>query len=263
MNEKEILALSIKDLLTRQMLKFSLMPFLISMVVLYIIFFYFAGMSLDQLGTMSIESSQTSIVNGIPHTESTSTFLQGSSIIQFLMSHALTSWLASFFIYTIGGFFTLYISIFIATIILGFLTPYILKELQKRHYPDIEMIGYSNIFESLFLVIKWAFIMMLLFFLLVPLYFIPLINIIAFNLPLYYFFHKMLTYDIASNICTREEDKKIRYFNGTNLKIKTALLYLLSLIPFIIFFGAIFYVIYLGNSYFNDLKKVRSEVNEL
>jgi hypothetical protein len=262
MNEKELLKRSLNDLFTPKMLKFSLAPFLISMVILYIIFFYFAGMGLEQLGTLNVQSTQTSLENGIPHTESMNASLEGSAIIQFLMSHALTSWIASFLVYTVGGFFTLYVSIFIAVLVIGFLTPYILKELQKRHYPTIEMIGYSNTLESVFLALKWAFVMLALFFLLIPLYFIPLINIIAFNLPLYYFFHKMITYDVASNITTREEDKQIKYFSGTNLKVKTIVLYLLSLIPFIVFFGSVFFVIYLGNSYFSEVLKLRNEKSE-
>ena len=257
MNEKNILLLSVKDFLTPKMLKYSILPFIITMVVMYILFFVVAGIGLDQLGTMDIQSTQTTMENGIPHTDSFSAQLQGSAIIQFLMSYTITSWIASFLVYAIGGFFVLYASIFIAVIILGFLTPMILKELQKRHYKDIEMIGFSNLFESIFLMFKWVLVMILLFFLLIPLYFIPLVNIIAFNLPLYYFFHKMINYDISSNICSRDEEKQIRFFNKNMLRVKTLLLYLISLIPFAIFFGAVFYVIYLGNTYFSEVKKLR------
>jgi len=257
MNEKNILLLSVKDFLTPKMLKYSILPFIITMVVMYVLFFVVAGIGLDQLGTMDIQSTQTTMENGIPHTDSFSAQLQGSDIIQFLMSYTITSWIASFLVYAIGGFFVLYASIFIAVIILGFLTPMILKELQKRHYNDIEMIGFSNLFESIFLMFKWVLVMILLFFLLIPLYFIPLVNIIAFNLPLYYFFHKMINYDISSNICSRDEEKQIRFFNKNMLRVKTLLLYLISLIPFAIFFGAVFYVIYLGHTYFNEVKKLR------
>ncbi len=259
MNNTNLLKLSIQDLFTAKMLKFSLLPFLISMVVMYIIFFALAGIGFDMLGTMQIESSQTTMQNGIPHTENISTMLEGSAIISFLMSYAVTSWIASFLLYAIGGFFTLYISIFVAVIVIGFLTPYVLKELQRRHYNDIEMIGHSNMAEAMFLVFKWAFTMLLLFFLLIPLYFIPLINIIAFNFPLYYFFHKMMTYDVASNITTREENKQIKYFSSNMLRTKTLALYLVSLVPFAVFFGAIFYIIYLGNSYFVEVRKLRNE----
>jgi len=256
--EKNILAISIKDFFTPKMLKYSVLPFVMSIIIIYILFFSLAGLGLEQLGSLDVQSTQTTIQNGVPHTESFSAQIEGLSIIQFLMSYTITSWIASFLVYAVGGFFMIYISIFIALIIIGFLTPLILKEIQKRHYQDIEIIGYSNILSAIFLMLKWAFIMIILFFLLIPLYFIPLVNIVAFNLPLYYFFHKMITYDIDSTICTKEEALQIKYFSKNKIRVKTLGLYLISLIPFSIFFGAIFYIIYLGHTYFMELRKIRN-----
>jgi len=258
-SENSVLSLSIKDLLTTKMLKYSILPFILSMIILYVVFFVMAGIGLDSLGSMSVESSQTTIVNGVPNTDSFQATLEGTALIQFLMSHAITSWIATFLVYTIGTFLTLYFSIFVALIIIGFLTPIILKELHIRHYSDVEMIGYSNIFESLYLVLKWILIMLLMFIVFIPLYFIPLVNIVAFNLPLYYFFHKMMNYDVSSNICTRDEAMKIKFFHATTLRLKTLALYLISLIPFVIFFATVFYVIYLGHSYFIETRKIRKE----
>ncbi|MBL0708956.1 MAG: EI24 domain-containing protein [Sulfurimonas sp.] len=252
---------SIKDLLTPKMLKFSLAPLILTLIIMYILFFIVAGIGVDQLeelGQVEVHSSQTTMQDGIPHTENIDTMLQGTAIVQFLMSYAITSWIATFLIYAVGSFAVLYISIFIAVIVVGFLTPLVLKELQHRHYRDVEIIGYSNIFESLFLVVKWALVMLLLFIVLIPFYFIPLVNVVAFNLPLYYFFHKMMIFDIASNICTREESKQIKFMNASSLRLKTLGLYLISLIPFIIFFGAIFYAIYLGHTYFLAVRKFRN-----
>jgi hypothetical protein len=259
MSQKNILLLSIEDFFTAKMLKYSLAPFIVTMIVMYVIFFYVAGMGVEHLGQMQIESSQTTIQNGIPHTESVSAILEGSAIIKFLMSYTITSWIASFLIYALGTFFVLYASIFVAVIVIGFLTPVVLKELQRRHYKDVEMIGYSNVASSMLLVVKWTFAMIGLFIVLIPFYFIPVLNIIAFNLPLYYFFNKMLTFDVSSNISTKEEFKKIMYMNKNTMRLKTLLLYLISLVPFAIFFGAIFYVIYLGNSYFLEVRKIRLE----
>lgn len=257
MNEKELFLQSIKDFLTPKMLKFSILPFLITLVVMYAFFFGLAGMGVEQLGIMHVESTQTTIQDGVPHTESLSTQLEGSSIIKFLMSYTLTSWLATFLIYTVGGFLTIYLSVFIAVIVIGFLTPFVLRELQTRHYQDVTMIGHSNLLMALFLALKWAAVMLFLFLLFIPLYFIPLLNIIAINIPLYYFFHKMLTYDVASTICTKEESRQIGYFSANKLRAKTAALYMLSLVPFAIFFTAIFFVIYLGHTYFAEVKKLR------
>ncbi|MEA1983761.1 MAG: EI24 domain-containing protein, partial [Campylobacterota bacterium] len=185
--------------------------------------------------------------------------LEGTALIQWLMSHAITSWIASFLVYTIGSFLTLYLSIFVALIIVGFLTPAILRELQYRHYQDVEMIGHSNIFESLFLMLKWLIVMILMFIVFIPLYFIPLVNIVAFNLPLYYFFHKVMTYDVSSTICSKDEAMKIKFFHATTLRLKTLGLYLLSIIPFVVFFASVFYIIYLGHSYFLETRKIREE----
>lgn len=256
MSEKEIILQSIKDFLTPKMLKYAILPFLISLIVMYIIFFIIAGIGIEQLGSIEVQSS--SIENGVVHTESLNATLENSSILKFLMSYTVTSWLATFLIYAIGGFLTIYLSIFLAVVIIGFLTPFILKELQQRHYRDLEMIGYSNIFHIVFSALKWTVGMLFLFILFIPLYFIPLLNIVAFNIPLYYFFHKMLILDISSNICTKEEEKKIAFFNSNKIMMKTATMYLLSLVPFTVFFGAVFFVIYLGHTYFLEVKKLRT-----
>jgi len=257
MSEQNILLLSIKDFLTPKMLKYALLPFVITIVLMYLIFFVIAGIGVDNLATLDLQSTQTTMQNGIPHTESIIAKLQGLDLIKYLTSFAITSWIATFLIYAIGGFLTIYVSIFIALIVIGFLTPLVMRELQRRHYNDVEMVGHSNILYSIFFLIKWSLTMLLLFIVLIPFYFIPLVNIVAFNLPLYYFFHKMLTFDISSNICTQEEDKQIRFFSKNSLRLKTLGLYLISLIPFAIFFGAIFYVIYLGNTYFAEVKRLR------
>jgi len=257
--EKNILSTSIRDLFSVKMIKYSLLPFIMSMLVLYTLFFTVAGIGLSSLGSMDVQSSSTTIENGVPNTDSFTATLEGTALIKFLMSSAITSWIATFLVYTIGTMLTLYFSIFLALIIVGFLTPTILKEVQKRHYSDVTMIGYSNLIESIFLLVKWTLVMLVLFVVFIPLYFIPILGILAFNFPLYYFFHKVLTYDVASNICTKEEAMKIKFFNANALRLKTLGLYILSLIPFVIFFASVFYIIYLGHSFFLETKKLRAE----
>lgn len=257
--EIRVLQQSLKDFFTPKMLKYSLLPFILTLVFMYLLFFIVAGAGLDQLqSSMSVESSQTTIQDGVPHTQSYSAEFEGNEIVQFLMSYALTSWIVSFLVYTVGGFFVLYLSVFVAILVIGFLTPYVLKELQQRHYQDIELIGYANILSALLTTLKYFFIMLLLFFLFIPLYLVPLVNIIALNLPLYYFFHKMLTYDISTNMTTKEEALEIAFKNGNTLRLKTLFLYLLSMIPFVVFFTSVFFVIYLGHTYFRETRKLRS-----
>ena len=258
LNETNLLIRSIKDFLTPKMLKYSLLPFILTAIFIYVIFFILIGIGVDQMQVYDVTTTQTYMQDGIPHTETITSKLGLDGFVKFLTTYAITSWIATFFVYFIGFFIATFASIFVAVIIIGFLTPAIMKELQSRHYLHVEMIGYSNIIAALINVVKWSIIMLLLFILLVPLYFIPFVNILAFNLPLYYFFHKMLTYDISSTLCTSEEAKQVKYFAKNSIRAKTLLLYLISLIPFAIFFGAVFYVIYIGNTYFEEVKKIRN-----
>jgi len=259
-SENNVLLLSFKDLFTPKMLKYSVLPFVGTVLLMYVIFFWIAGVGLESLGSMDVQTTETSIQNGVPHTESFAAQLEGTAIIKFLMSHAVTSWIATFLVYTIGSFLVLYVSIFATIIIIGFMTPLVLREIQRRHYQDVEIIGHSNLAMALLNVVKWVAVMIFLFIVMVPLYFIPVVGLLAFNLPMYYFFHKMMTYDVSSTICTKEEDKKIKYFHSTTLRLKTLALYLISLIPFAIFFTAIYFVIYLGHSYFMEVRKMRAQI---
>lgn len=257
MNELSLLKRSLKDFFTLKMIKLSLLPFIITAIFVYVLFFIVIGIGLEQMQVYDVTSTQTYMQDGIPHTETLTTKLGLDGFIKFISTYAITSWVATLFVYFIGFFIATFFSIFVAVIIIGFLTPSIMKELQARHYLHVELIGYSNIIAAFINLIKYLVVMLLLFLILTPLYFIPFVNILAFNLPLYYFFHKMLTYDVASTICTYEESQKIKFFNKNKIRFKTFLLYLVSLIPFAIFFGAVFYVIYIGNTYFEEVKKLR------
>ncbi|SFV50740.1 Probable integral membrane protein Cj1452 [hydrothermal vent metagenome] len=255
---------SLKDLFTPKMLKFSLVPLLVIAVVMYVAFLMAVGAGIDQFQA-HMETTQTVVQNGVPHTQTQvvdADLNTTSAIGNFIATYIVGSWLFSFFVYAIGTFFVLYASIFMAVIVIGFLTPYILKELQQMHYQDVEFIGFGNMVESLLLTLKWLFVMLLLFFLFVPLYFIPVVNVIALNFPLYYFFHKMMNYDVGSTIATREEYAIITQLYSGELRIKTLVLYLLSLVPFVILFATVFYVIYLGHTYFIKVRELRLKKKE-
>jgi hypothetical protein len=101
-------------------------------------------------------------------------------------------------------------------------------------------------------------VMMLLLIILIPLYFIPVLNIFILNIPFYYFFYKLLNFDITSTLMTKQEEAIIRVQTGNAFHLKTIVLYLISMIPFIVLFSTVFYVIYLGHGYMMELKKLRA-----
>ena len=69
---------------------------------------------------------------------------------------------------------------------------------------------------SLWVLFKNLFMMFLLFILLIPVYFVPVLNVIAFALPLYYFFHKLLNFDVSSTILNKTQYRREMYQDWSN-----------------------------------------------
>ena len=256
MLDLKLFEISIKDYFTKDMLKLIVFPLLGSFLVMIIMFYAIADMGLSQLDEtqIQIQQHQTMVENGVVHETSTDETYTGSSIIDFLLRYTITSWIVSFLVYTVGLFAIGYLSIFTSLIIVGFLTPTILHKIHQKHYSHLELEeGYDTVLGSIFKLLKTIFVMFVLLILFTPLYFIPIVNIVAINLPFYYLFHKMLNYDVSANIMSYERFKKIYYFTKSSFRGKTLLLYVVSLIPFVAFFISIFYIIFIGHSYFRLL----------
>jgi len=247
---QNIWVISVQDFFTKKMLTYALAPFFFTLIVIYSIFFSAASAGLDSMEqSIQIEQSHTTIENGIPHTESTTAVYSGdNAFLRFLMEYSLTSWLVSFFVFTIGGMLMFIVAIFSAVLIIGFLTPMIIRELQRRHYPQIELQGHGNAFTALFHSLKYVIVTFVLLILFIPLYFIPLVNIVAFNLPFYYLFHKFYMLDVGTTVMVKEEYKQMMYFKGNKVRMTTIILYALSLIPFAALITPVFNVIVLGHA---------------
>ena len=194
MTETDIFLKSIKDFLTPKMLKISLIPLIVTMVLLYMLFFAAADFgitSLQEIAQASQNGEEIVIDESAPFY-----FVWATYLIVFLFKYSFTSYIAGFLLYTVGTI------------------------------------------------------------LFIPLYFVPLINIIAFSLPFYYFFHKLLNYDVSSTILSQEEFEKIYETQSNKVRLRTLLLYFISMIPFITLFTAVFYIIYLGHGYFVKLEEM-------
>lgn len=247
MNEN-IWSLSLKDFLSGKMLKFALIPFIGTVLVMYTLFFGAAGAGLDALeqSTLQIETHQQIDRNGVVEEQHDSMLVEGgSSIVRFLMEHTITSWLVSFIVFTVGGIVTFMLAMFVALMIIGFLTPAIVKEIHARHYSHLRLDHHGSILGITLATLKHLIIMVLLFLVLMPLYFVPLVNLVAFNLPFYYFFHKLYLLDVASETTTKERFKLIMLYHGNKFRMTTAALYMLSLIPFAAYVTPVFNVIVL------------------
>ena len=103
--------------------------------------------------------------------------------------------------------------------------------------------------------------MLILFVVLIPLYFIPVINLIAINFPFYYFFHKMLHFDVGSTVLTKEKHYLFKHKYTFSLRFQTLFLYIISMIPFLSLILPVFYIVYLGHNYMDKLSQDIKTIN--
>lgn len=252
MNEVEIINRSIKDFFTSPILKLSIIPLILTMLILYIMFFSMASVAIDFIKhTAEISQAGGEVVldENAPFYITVLTY-----IVVFIFKYSIVSWLAGFLFYTIGAIFVFKLSVILTLLIISFLTPQIVEILHKKHYSHIELKPFGNISNAITNALKSLFIMVLLYILFIPLYFIPLINIIAVFFPLYYFFHKLLNFDVGSTILSKNEYKAIYKENSLTFRLRTLALYFISMIPFITLFVVVFYVVYLSHAYLLSLE---------
>ena len=259
MNEIEIILKSIKDFFTSSMLKIALVPLIVTMIILYMLFFTAADFgisSLQEIAQASQNGQEVVIDENAPFY-----FVWMTYLIVLLFKYSFTSWIAGFLFYTIGTVIVLQASVILSIIVIGFLTPMILGILHKRYYSHLTLHGHGSLLSPLWVMAKSAIVMIILFIVLIPVYFVPVLNVIAFSLPLYYFFHKLLNFDVSSTILSKQEYKEIYKKEGNSFRLRTLFLYFISMFPFATLFTAVYYIIYLGHAYFIKLDELTK--NEL
>lgn len=264
MNEIEIILKSVKDFFTSSMLRIALIPLIATMVILYMLFFAAADFGITSLQEIAIASQNGEEV--VIDENAPFYFVWATYFIVFLFKYSFTSWIAGFLLYTIGTVIVLQASVILSIVVIGFLTPMILSILHKRYYSHLTLHGHGSLLSPLWVLLKSGLMMIFLFILLIPVYFVPVLNIIAFALPLYYFFHKLLNFDVSSTILSKEEYKVIYKKEGNSFRLRTLFLYFISMIPFATLFTAVYYIIYLGHAYFiklDELKKLEKKEEEV
>jgi len=282
MKKKNLFSLSIKDFFTPYFLGLALMPLALTLVILFAGLGY--GMSVldDTMKSVKVEKTTTSYSDGTSsHSESsvnvsfddsnvTSTpfyeinpvelfeSLQGSEILSSMLQNDILRWIIEKVVLLVATYFIFILAVIIAVIIVGFFTPLVVKKLKSRHYPPFEVRGHGSVFSAILYAIKSLIIMLILYILLIPFYFIPLFNIIAFNLPAFYFFHKMLVYDVGSEINTKKEFLQIKAIVSNQIRLRTFGMYMLTLIPFVGIFFPLLFVIYLTHIFINETLELRA-----
>jgi hypothetical protein len=281
MKKKSLFSLSLKDFFTPYFLGLALMPLILTLSILFVCLSYAMQTLNDKINSVHIEKTTTeyatptqskteSSVN-ITFDDNQSTpsslldinpmalfeSIQSSQILASMLENEYLRWIIEKVVYLVASYFILIIAVIIAVIIVGFFTPLVVKKLKSRHYPPFEIKGHGSLLEVIWHAVKSFLIMILLYLVLIPFYFIPVLNIIAFNLPAYYFFHKMLVFDVGSTLNTKEEFMRIKTIVGNQILLRTFLMYLLTMIPFVGVFFPLLFVIYLSHIFMNETIELR------
>ena len=171
-------------------------------------------------------------------------------LIAKILSFAATKWVISALFYVAGSFLVLILSVFIALIVAGFLTPVVANEIKRRHYRNLEISEISTA-RSIKLIgavlLKFTAISLIS----LPFLFVPILNLFIIQLPFFYLYYALLLVDVGSNTLS-EKRFELVWMEGGGYEYKfTALIfYLLCLIPLVGLFLQIFFVIYFSHFFF-------------
>ncbi len=166
-------------------------------------------------------------------------------IIAAILKFSLIKWLIVTLFYTVGTMLVVLLSLFVAIVVLGFFTPYIVNTLHKKYYQNvyIEKIDNLEVIKQM----SWIFLKFLLFFILcLPFFWVP----IVIHVPFFYLFYKFMSIDVGSNMMSKERLKDASKRYRSEFLLLSLSFFILSLIPVLGIFLQLFFVIYFTHFYF-------------
>lgn len=212
----------------------SLAPFIAPIIVLGAIFIYGGGEFFIALQS-SAQSGDASIVDGAAH-----------PWVAYLLGFALVQWLLMAVFAVFGTLGVVLVSLIIAVVIVGFLTPVIVRVIRVKNYPNIEAAREHSLGQTLGNILKIFALFLVLLVCTLPFVFIPMLNFLFLQLPFFYLFYKLMLYDILSvGICA--DAAQIIEENRIYLFLVMLLFFFLSVIPFVGLLLQVFIVIYLSH----------------
>jgi len=146
-----------------------------------------------------------------------------------------------------GWLLALLAGLFLGVAVVGLLTPAVVAEVARRHYPDRVLPRGSGIGGYLRFLLRTLVVFLLLGLLVLPLLFVPGINLLALNLPFYYWFHRLLSWDVLDAACSAGTRDAFLGSVRAGLLARTALLYPLSLLPLVGLLLQVFFVLVLAH----------------
>ncbi len=242
----ELVKKSFSDFLSPKLLSLSVVPFLISFVIFSYIYFSF--------GADGVSSFQVSMDNGVVP------FLDPDAhpVITWILTIGIFKWLFTIFFYLVGAVALILLSVVIATAVIGFFSPFIVKVIRDKHYPNF-VIQNENFTatHTTWHFVKIFAIFALIFLISLPFLFIPGLNFIAINIPFYYLYHNILVLDVGSSINSKEEFKTLTKKHKLLFRSTTMTLFGISLVPLVGMVFQVLFVIILAHQFFRKTENLR------
>lgn len=226
---------SLKNYLSPRFLGLSFATLLIPLIILGGLV-VFSGSELFSILTQGASSGDFDFVNA-----------QEYPFLVKILQFAFIKWLIITVFYTIGGLFAVLLSLVIAMIVLGFLTPYVTSYIHKKYYAHIPIEPMTS-FKVFGLMAGAILKFFILFLLCLPFLFIPY----AINIPFFYLFYKFMVIDVGSNIMNEKRLRIAEKREFSKLFFQTLLFFILSLIPIIGIFLQLLFVIYFTHFFFQN-----------
>lgn len=231
----EVLQRSIKEFLSKKFILLSILPLAISVFILGC-FLVFGGMEFFDILRQGAQSGDFSFLNE-----------ESYPILTAILTFAITKWIIISLFYILGTFFVIIVSVVIALLVAGFLTPIATKHLNLKYYhynktDEISILKSTKLMLGIFL--KFLLILLVS----IPFLFVPIVNFFIINIPFFYLYYKFMLIDVGSNALSKKDFEILWLKDGGNsFKISCLLFYLVSLLPFLGLFLQLFFVIFLSN----------------
>ncbi len=229
-----VLTKALQDFFSSKFLFLSLAPFIAPILVLGAFFIYGSGefISLLQEGSAS---GDYSFIDETAH-----------PTLAYLLGFTVFHWLLTTLFILFGTLGVVLLSLVIAVITVGFLTPYIVSLVRKNSYPHIKETDGDGIFFTLWSLFKIFMKFLVLFLCTLPFLAFPFINIFILKLPFFYLFYTLMMYDLlSSGVC--EDVKQIMRKHRPYLLVVMAFFFFLSLIPLFGLLLQVFFIVYLSH----------------
>jgi hypothetical protein len=242
--QTNIFALSLGDTLSPRVLLISLVSFLLTIAFfIVLIWLTFGG-----IGALSVWITER--LQGFEGQ------LEQTWLFSMVSLFVITKALIGILFFLTSAIVVYYLFLMVYSVIVGFFAGSFIKEIGKIYYPSVETKGISVLGYS-WLVLKTLLVTGVLFILLLPLAFIPVLNFMLL-LPVFYMFHKLLVLDVASMLNTKEEYVRLKGRYGGQMRGISLVCFALTLIPF---FGVViypYYVIVMSHFLYRKTKEIRA-----